>query len=172
MSTSAEVASLDAVRDWKAALGAFRGTAQEALVGVELAVRRACDWLDERRHFWQHELRRREEAVTVAKSELWRRKNMPIVAHPDCTEQEKALRRALHRLEEAHEKLEKNRQWGIALRRAIEEYEGPARRLGHRLEADVPKALALLGDKIAALEAYVATAVPVIETGGPAGEGP
>ena len=167
MSTSAEVASLDALRDWKAALGAFRGSAQEALVGVELAVRRAFDWLDERRDFWQQELRRREEAVTVAKSELWRKKNLPIIAHPDTTEQEKALRRALARLEEAQEKLEKHRQWAIALRRAVEEYEGPARRLGHRLEADLPKALALLAEKIATLESYVAVAAPGPEPGGP-----
>src|SRR4051794_24498287 len=117
MSRPAEVTSLDALRDWKAALANCHAEGREALVCVELAVRRAFDWLDERRHFWHHELRKREEEVTRAKSELWRRKNLPIIGHPDYTDQEKALRRAQARLEEAEDKLEKNRRWGIALRR-------------------------------------------------------
>jgi hypothetical protein len=161
MSQPAEVASLDAVRDWKTAIVSFRAMAQDALVAVELAIRRAFDWLDEQRNRWQQEIRIREEELTRAKSELWRKKNMPIIGHPDCVAEEKAVRRALARLEEAEQKLEKTRQWGIALRRAVEEYEGPGRRLAFRLEGDVPRGLAMLEQKIAALESYLAIPAPL-----------
>lgn len=160
MNQPAEVVSLDAVRDWKTALVSFRASAQDALLAVELAIRRAFDWLAEQRNRWQQEIRIREEELTRAKSELWRKKNMPIIGHPDTVAEEKAVRRAVARLEEAEQKLEKNRQWAIALARAVEEYEGPGRRLAFRLEGDFPRALAMLEQKIAALEAYVALTAP------------
>ncbi len=160
MSQPAEVASLDAVRDWKTALVSFRDSAQDALLAIELAIRRAFDWLAEQRNRWQMEIRKREEELTRAKSELWRKKNMPIIGTPDSVAEEKAVRRATARLEEAEEKLKKTREWSIALGRAVEEYEGPGRRLAFRLEGDVPRALGLLEQKIAALEAYVALLAP------------
>jgi hypothetical protein len=174
MSQPAEVASLDAVRDWKTSLVSFRDGAQDALLGVELVIRRAFDWLTEQRHRWQNEIRVCEEALTRAKSELWRKKNMPIIGQPDCVVEEKAVRRAVARLEEAEQKLEKTRQWNIMLSRAVEEYEGPGRRLAFRLEGDVPRALIQLEQKIAALEAYVALIAPAqLSRGGePQGEAP
>jgi hypothetical protein len=160
MSQPAEVASLDAVRDWKTALVSFRTSAQDALVAVELAIRRAFDWLDNQRSRWRQEIRIREEDLTRAKSELWRKKNMPIIGQPDTVAEEKAVRRATARLEEAEHKLEKTRQWSITLRRAVEEYEGPGRRLAFRLEGDIPRHLALIEQKITAIEAYLAILAP------------
>jgi hypothetical protein len=156
MSEPADVRSIEAVRDWKAAMQSFQVSAREALLAIELAIRRAFDWLEEQRHFWQQEIRRREEAVTQAKAELTRRKMLPIIGkHPDCTEQEKALRKAQQRLAEAEDKLEQCRRWATPLRRAVDEYEGPARKLAALLEGDLPRALAVLERKIRALESYV-----------------
>jgi hypothetical protein len=160
MSQSARVTSIDALQDWKNALAVFQDHAKEAVVTLELEVRRMFDWLDDQRKFWQAEIRRREDEVVQAKSELWRRKNMPIIEHPDCVEQEKALKRAQRRLEEAQEKLEKTRHWGPALKRAVDEYESHGRRLAAILETDVPRSLGVLEQRIGALEAYVALTAP------------
>ena len=164
MSQSARVTSIDALQDWKNALAVFQDHAKEAVVTLELEVRRMFDWLDDQRRFWQAEIRRREDEVVQAKSELWRRKNMPIIEHPDCVEQEKALRRAQARLDEAHHKLEKTRRWAPALKRAVDEYECHGRRLAAILESDVPRALGVLEQRIRSLDAYVALTPPADST--------
>jgi hypothetical protein len=79
---------------------------------------------------------------------------------PDCTEQEMILRRARQRLEEAEDKLAASRRWLPALRREIDEYQGPARQLSGFLEIDHVRALALLQQRIDALDAYVHLAGP------------
>jgi DNA repair exonuclease SbcCD ATPase subunit len=156
MSDSAHVTSIDALQDWKNALAGFRDAAGDALVTVTLEFRKMFDWLEDQRKLWEGEIRRREEQVTHAKAELWRRKMLPVVGkHPDTTEQEKALRKAQRRLEEAQEKLENCRRWVPLLRRAVEEYEGPGRRLSAWLDGDLPRALARLAQQLGALEAYV-----------------
>ena len=55
MQPPAHVTSLDLLRDFRAALATFRADAQDALTAVELDIRKATDWLAERRQFWQHE---------------------------------------------------------------------------------------------------------------------
>lgn len=158
--TQARVNSIDAVREWKEALAGFRHSAQDALLAVEMEIRRHADWLDDQRRHWQGEIRRLEEKIQVAQSELWRKKNMPIISNPDYYQEEKVVRRLQQRLDEAHAKLEQTRKWAIAMKRAVEEYEGPGRQLGNLLEADLPRALAHLEQRIAALEGYLAIAPP------------
>ena len=75
---------------------------------------------------------------------------------PGTTEQEIALRKAQQRLKEAEAKVETVRRWQLQLPQAIHEYEGPARQLGGWLEADLRTVVAILDQRIAALEAYVA----------------
>jgi hypothetical protein len=160
MSQSAHVASIDAVSHWKATLGVFRADAQEALTSSGMEIRRASDWLRDKLQYWQHEVRRWEEEVVQAKAELRRRKMMPTALNrePDCTVQEKALRKAQERLAHAEAKLAAARRWGPALQRAVEEYESQARQLQAMLEGDVVRALVLLEQKLASLEAYVSLA--------------
>src|SRR5262249_31014026 len=76
------------------------------------------------------------------------------------TEQEKALKKAQMRLEEAETKLANCRRWVPLLHHAVHEYQGPARQLAGTLDTDVLNALALLANKLAALEAYLNVAVP------------
>jgi hypothetical protein len=156
MSPSARVTEIDALRAWKAALCVFTDAAEEALVAADMDIRRAADWLEDRRKFWEDELRRREDGVVHAKAELTRKKMMPVLGKsPDTTDEEKRLRKAVARLEEAEMKVKKTRKWAPIYQRAVEEYHGIGRRLGSFLEIDMRKGIALLDRKIAALEAYV-----------------
>ncbi len=90
MADGADVRSIDAVRDWHAALADYRDGLADSLAGVELEIRRARDWLEEQLARWQRAIRDCEEDVTRAKAELSQRK-LPNWEgrEPDCTVQEK-----------------------------------------------------------------------------------
>lgn len=153
--SQARVSSIEALAAWKEAVCLFGDTGKDALIAVEMELRRAFDWLEEQAKHWRFEVRRREEQVLQAKNELTRKKMMPIIGkHPDTTEQEKALRKAQLRLAEAEEKIETCRRWAIELRRCAEEYLGTAHQLSGWLEGDLPRATAALEQRITALEQY------------------
>lgn len=156
MADGADVRSIDAVREWHAALAEYGDGLAEALAGVELEIRRAHDWLEEQLGRWQRAIRDCEEDVTRAKAELAQRK-FPTWdgREPDCTVQEKALRLAKAKLEHAEDQVAKCRHWIGRLPKLVDElYVGPSRRLANFVEAELPKGLADLGRRIAALESY------------------
>jgi hypothetical protein len=156
MPDGADVRSIDAVRDWHAALAEYGDMLAESLAGIALEIRRAQEWLNEQLALWKQAVRKCEEDVTRAKAELSQRK-FPTWdgREPDCTVQEKNLKRARARLEHAEDQVEKCRQWIGRFPQAIDEvHTGPSRRLGNFLEADLPKGQAELARRIAALEVY------------------
>jgi hypothetical protein len=156
MPDGADVRSIEAVRDWHAALADYGDMLAESLAGIALEIRRAQEWLNEQLALWKQAVRKCEEDVTRAKAELSQRK-FPTWdgREPDCTVQERNLKRARARLEHAEDQVEKCRHWIGRLPQAIDEvYTGPARRLGNFLEADLPKGQAELTRRIAALEVY------------------
>jgi hypothetical protein len=155
-SPSARVTSIDALRDFRAGLCKFGLTAREALCVTDLEIRRFLDWLDTQQKYWKHEVRRREEDVHRARAELSVRKFYHETGR-GTTEPEIALRKAQERLREAEEKVRNVRRWLNELPRAITEYEGPARQLSGMLDADLTRALARLGQKLEALDAYLAS---------------
>ena len=67
---AADVRSIDALRDWYAALAGYGEMLAEALAGVEMELRRAREWLDDQRRAWQQAVRDCEEEVTRAKEGL------------------------------------------------------------------------------------------------------
>src|SRR5581483_10491718 len=156
MPDNADVRSIDALRDWHAALVTYGEGLAEALAGIELEIRRAYEWLDEQLALWRRAVRDCEDEVTRAKAELAQRK-VPTWdgRDPDCTVQERNLRRARARLAHAEEQVVKCRQWIGRLPKFVDElYAGSARRLGNFLEAELPKGLAELARRLAALESY------------------
>jgi hypothetical protein len=156
MPESADVRSIDALREWHAALATYGDGLAEALAGVNLEIRRAYDWLGEQMAQWQRAVRDCQDEVTRAKAELSQRKFPGWDGRePDCTVQEKALRLARARLEHAEDQVVKCRQWIGRLPKAIDEvYLGASRRLSNFLEAELPKGLADLARRVGALESY------------------
>jgi len=152
----ADVRSIDALREWYAALGGYGEMLAESLAGVELEIRRGHEWLHEQLALWQKAVRDCEQDVVQAKAELSQRKYPGFDGRePDTTVQERNLRRAKARLEYAEEQVAKTRSWIGRLPKMVDEvYRGPSHRLGGFLEVELPKALALLGRQIEALETY------------------
>ena len=80
MSQSANVLSVAALEELRAAMVAFAAAAKEVLYSVESEIRRSGDWLEEQLHGWQNEVRRCEDAVFEARQELARRR-MIVLLH-------------------------------------------------------------------------------------------
>jgi len=156
MADGADVRSIDALRDWHAALTTYGDTLAEGMSGVELEIRRGFDWLHEQLGRWQRAVRDCEEEVVQAKAELAARKFPGWDGRePDTTVQEKVLRRAKAALEHAHDQVEKTRGWIGRLPKVIDEvYRGPSHRLVLLVEADLQKGLTALDRRLAALESY------------------
>jgi hypothetical protein len=169
--SSAGVGSLEALKDFRAALCRFIKDAGDSLLAVDLELRRAQDWLHvDRPRYWQAEIRRREDAVLHAKADLARAKTTAMFGNTaGCTDQKVALRRAQARLEVAKEKLLTVRRWAMVLEREVEEYKGPAQQLSNLLEADMTGGVAQLDQLITALEAYLSLAAPIAAQPLPAG---
>jgi hypothetical protein len=176
MGPSARVTSIEALKDFRASLCRFGHDAKEAISATELEIRRVFDWLEAKLQYWQKEVRIRQEEVVRAKAELIQRQyGQRDGRGPGTTDQEIALQRALQRLREAEVKVEKTRQWQHLLPRAVAEYEGPARQLLGMLDADLVRVVALLDQKIDALDAYLKTVAPAAPgrvAVGSAAEGP
>jgi hypothetical protein len=166
MDSQARVASLDRVEEFRTAYAKFGDAARQALLGVELEIRRMLDWLEKDQvAFWKGEIRRREEKVNEAKAALHRKRITATFGHVvSDTDEIVALRKAKVRLEEAEEKLKLVKQWYLLIEQEVNQYRGPSQTLGNLLDADVPRALASLDRALNTLETYLQTAAPMAES--------
>jgi hypothetical protein len=152
---AAHVTETQALIEFRAKLCTFGDEARQALGIIEHEIRRTLALLDERHRHWQAAVRQAEDELIQVKLEYNRRRNERIGdRRPDTSQQEKALRAAEARLEYAQEKLAAARRWQRDLPREVLDYEGPARQLAGALDAELPRMLAFMENKIAALETY------------------
>lgn len=160
MNPGADVQAIDALQDWHNAVALFRDEALDALASINMEVRRAFDWIDAEGKAWHQEARQAEQDVVQAKAELAHRKTPNFDGRiPDASVQEENLARAKARLRFAEDQVDLCRKWAVRLPKMVsEEYEGPARRLGNFLEADLPVAIAHLAARIEALHRYTQVA--------------
>lgn len=158
MSDLAHVDSIQAIRDFRAALAKFSDRAGQALDQADLDMRRVLQWLqhDQMSH-WRNQVRRGHEMVAKARAELERRQMIRVADfRPSCIDEKKALQRAKLLVEEAERKIEIVRHWSRVVQQETSEYEGRIGQMRAQLDAEVPRALALLGRIVDSLESYAA----------------
>ncbi len=163
MFDKAHVGSITAIGDFQASLAGFADSARQALITLDLEIRRAVDWIRvDRAQHWAHEIRRGYEAVARAKDELHRCLTFKGTEHftPSCIDEKKALQKAQERLRHAEEKAEAVKRWSRALQHELNEYTGRLTQFHAVLDGDVPDGLALLGRMQQILERYVTTTAP------------
>lgn len=165
MDSQARVGSLDVVAEFRAAYAKFGDAARQALLAAEIEIRRMLEWLDkDQTAYWKAEIRRREEKVNQAKGALHRKRITATFGNVAAdTDEIIQLRKAQARLEEAEARLKTVRQWYLLIEQEVTEYRGPTQALGNLLDADVPKALALLDRTMQTLESYLAVRAPESE---------
>jgi hypothetical protein len=162
MNQSANVRSVESIQIFKVALTTFAEEAFVALSSVEMEIRRTRDWLqrDQLTH-WQATVKRGNEQVSMARTELHRRRlsqqNSDAISD---TEQKENLRHAQRRLEEAEDKVRRIKGWVPVLDHAIAEYHSASQPLGDRLTGSLQNSLALLNRIVASLDSYLSLTVP------------
>ena len=155
MTQSARVSSIDVLKALHAALARFGPEAQEALGAAEIEIRRVSDYLHDQLQHWQRRVERCHEDVNRARSDLAHARALREGERTGYVEQEIALRKAQRHLQEAEEKVQTTRRWLQQLPQALLEYQGHSRQLSGWLESDLRQGLAVLDQKLDALEAYV-----------------
>lgn len=164
MADSADVRSIEAIQEMRKALCAFEEEAKNALMDVDFDIRRAREWLsNEQRLYWIAEIRRWEQNLAMAKSELARKKLGRFLDHkPDTSQEEKKVRFAQNRLEECQRKQEITKRWATAFLRDMQEYHSQAQPLMDMLEGDLARGLSRLDRMLDAIEAYTQVAPPTL----------
>lgn len=162
MAETADVRSIDALRDLRAALVRFIDDAKGGLNDVDFDIRRTLDWVQNgQRLHWQGEIKRWEQKLSQAKAELHRKKLSAFQGRkPDTSQEEKAVKYAESRVEEGHAKLKLLKRRLPELQHAVQQYRGRSQPLADMLEGDVVKAIARLDRMVDALEAYLSLRAP------------
>jgi hypothetical protein len=165
---SANVTSIDAPRQFRAALVRFIAEVEAALVMLEMEAHRPMEWIEaDRPRYWRQEGRKASEAVAEARVALER--CQVRIGGEDaryCYDERKALEKAKRRLITSEEKMQSLRRWRTEMQKAVEELQVQLARAKHYLETDLVKAIAALDRIGAALDRYSEQSAP--SGGGPA----
>src|SRR6185503_974350 len=175
MSGYARVESVDALRAFRQALIKFAETANVSLADAEGEMNRMLVWLEtEQDTYWQGQIRKRREDVERCRDAVRQKKlyKSPTGATQTAVEEEKMLKIALNRLEDAERKLKAVRRYAPRLQKEIQNYKGGVARLSTDVMADIPLAVARLDKMVAMLEMYAAMSISgggMIDEGGEVG---
>ena len=166
MSDSANVRSVEAIQRFRVVLANFAEDARTALGSSEMEVRRTRDWLARDQYsYWQGQVKRRNEALAIARTELFRRRlsqsNSDAISD---TEQKENLKHAQMRVREAEDMVERIKKWVPVLEHAIAEYHATSQPLGDRLTGSLVNSLSLLDRMVATLDSYLTLAPPSTPT--------
>jgi hypothetical protein len=162
MSRSANVLSVQALKDFKVVMANFAEEARNSLGGVDMELRRVRDWLErDQLGYWQSQIKKRSEDLMQARADLHKRKisQQGSDAVSDA-EQKEALREAMRRLRVAEEKLALIKRLIPFLHHAIDEYHSHSQPLGDHLSGGFEKSLFSLEKMITSLDAYLALKAP------------
>jgi hypothetical protein len=162
MSKSANVLSVQTLKDFKLSMINFAEEARNSLSGVDMELRRMRDWLErDQLGYWQSQIKKRQEGLMQARADLHKRKisQQGSDAVSDA-EQKEALREATKKLRVAEEKLAVVRRLIPQLHHAIDEYHSHSQPLGDHLSGGFEKSLFTLEKMVGSLEAYLALAAP------------
>ncbi|MBX3378813.1 MAG: hypothetical protein KF805_01855 [Phycisphaeraceae bacterium] len=156
MSESARISSVTALRDLKTALAQFIEQINVAFASVDAEIGRMGQWLQqERPAYYKHAVRRAEDAVTRAKSEISRKQYMRAPEPVSVVEERKALEKVKRRLEELQRKQEAVRKWAPRWEREAMMYKSTCRPLNEYLQATLPRAIERLEKMAVAIEDYL-----------------
>lgn len=156
MERSANVTSLDGIRELRTSLLKFEEYSRDGLTMLILEVRRAMEWLEgDRRRYWPEQVRRASQKVVEARNDLERcQLKYGSEEAPSCYEQKMALQRAKRRLRFSEDQVKVVKKWIRTVRQELNEFEGQTAKLTSILDADIPRAVTTLERMLRALDKY------------------
>lgn len=156
MSESARISSVTALRDLKVALSQFIEQINIAFASVDAEIGRMGQWLQqERPAYYKHAVRRAEDAVTRAKSDISRKQYMRAPEPVSVVEERKVLEKLKRRLEELQRKQEAVRKWAPRWEREAMMYKSTCRPLTEYVQSTLPRAIERLEKMAVAIEDYL-----------------
>jgi hypothetical protein len=168
MSRSANVLSVQSLKDFRVAMANFGEEARNSLGGVDMELRRMRDWLErDQLGYWQAQIKRRSQDLQQARADLHKRQlsqqGSDSVSDAD---QKEAVRECQKKLRVAEEKAALVKRLIPQLQHAIDEYHSHSQPLGDHISGGFEKSMAGLEKMVLALESYLALkapSAPVIE---------
>ena len=153
---SANVQSVDAIKDVRNALIRFQERATNAMGDLRQKIDRTVAWLElDRPNYWQDQERRAYDLVASTRVALETCKLRTVAGRrSDCIEEKKAFERAKMRMEYVREKQQAVRKWMVQSGQEANEYRSRTSNFMRTLENDVPLMIAQLGRMIDAIERY------------------
>jgi hypothetical protein len=172
----ARVEDLDAIKAFKRAIWKFAEAANVALGDAEGEMNRALMWLEgEQRAYWEGQVRKRADLVERAKEAVRMKKIFKDSTgrQQSAVDEEKKLKVAIKRFEEAEEKVAAVKKHTAKLRKEILMYKGHVQRFATAVQNDLPMASAQLDGLLDRLQQYVALDVPeAVRSTAPSDAGP
>ena len=159
----ADVRSIEVIDAFRATLAGFVDAGRAALIEAESDLEKTILWLDrDRIGHWNRQIRKRQELLTRAKSELYRKQMQSSSkdGRAGDSDERKNLQRAERHLNEARQRLEATRSWIRRLDRERTLYKAAVSPLASALDHDLPHAVALLRKMSENLEAYTSMPAP------------
>lgn len=155
MSTRARIHDSKALLDTKVALVQFVEQVTAAVAGMDADVARLSMWLHQDRPMhWKHEIRRREDLVLNAKTDIQRKIISQAPEPVSLVLERKAVARAQERVEQARQRFESVKRWSPKWEREAQLYKGGVSQLHEAINRDIPAALNRLEKMLIALENY------------------
>ncbi|MFO0874258.1 MAG: hypothetical protein U0575_09840 [Phycisphaerales bacterium] len=177
MSTGANLRSIGAIRDFRAALIGFIEDAKLALMEAHSDVMKTTMWIEnDRIGHWQQALRKRHEKVQQCKSDLYRAQMQSRDERPSCVVERKALAKAEAECDEAQRKIDACKRAVALLDREGLLFKAALAGFSTSLELDLPNAVAHLDRLMDTIQKYLSLVAPsdgAVQgtTGGAAGDG-
>ncbi len=162
MSESANLASLDALLRFTAAVVEFQAEAQMCLTAFDAQLRQVQSWLEhDRPAFWKREIENGIRAVEEARVRLHQCRMRRVGDfRPSCFEEQKALEQAKRWLEFSQSQIPRVKRWRIAAQQEANEFHGRAGGTVQTLQRELPRLLALLRHAAETIDAYAAMDPP------------
>jgi len=153
MAGAANITSIDAIAAFRSALIVYLGKARPLLEELSTEIIRTRQWIeDDRRRFWENQMRLRFRKLEEARAELF---NATLSKFQEATAlQQMAVQKCDRAVRECESKLSVIRKWDRNLEPATAPLVKQAEQLQTYLAADLPKAIAHLENVIRAIESY------------------
>ncbi len=156
------ISSIQALTDLRNGLNQYSRDTRATIRQLDTELHRTQKWLEQRKQFWEGEVRRSEEAVRQAQAVLIRCQNSNRGdrkggrnAPPDCSGQRAALARAESKLQEARNNLLNVNRWLNTLGEAAAFYKQKAQSMNRFIDKDLVKGQLFLEEKTEALNDYI-----------------
>ncbi len=159
----ADVRSIDAIDRFRVSVVEFIDAGRVSITEADSDLDRNIIWLErEQAPHWTRQIRKRQELVTRAKSDLYR-KQMQSGAkdgRASVVDEKVALQRAMRRLEEAETKLKATRKWARRLEQQRITFKASMSGFSVTVDHDLPHAVGLLKKITENLESYLDLSPP------------